>query len=201
MATKRTTASTTSAVKEKAATAETKRVIKKEHAVEPVVENVSAACEGVKPSYRVRTSLDPAMIVPVRNGFQGKLIYISRKTGEKFEWEEFGYEQDMELQELKAARNASKLYFENNWFLIDDPEVLEYLGVTQYYKYALSYNNFDDLFEMSAAEIKERVSKLSRGQRSSVVYRAKQLIADGVIESLKVITALEEALAVELLER
>lgn len=201
MGTKRTTTAAAGTVKENvAAIAEQKQAIKKVVVAEPEVAAAETKAE-TKPSYRVRNKLEPTMVVTVRNGFQGKLIYISRKTGEKFEWEEFGYEQDMELQELKSARNASKLYFENNWFLLDDPEVIEYLGVAQYYKYALSYDNFDSLFEMSSEEIKERISKLSRGQRSSVVYRAKQLISEGVIDSMKVISALEEALAVELIER
>lgn len=154
-----------------------------------------------KKQYRVKQELDPNMIVTVRNGFQGQLIYKSKHTQEKFIWEEFGTEQDMELRELKNAKNSSKAFFENNWFLLDDPAVIEYLGVTQYYKNALSYDSFDDLFSKSADEIKEIVSKLSAGQKKSVAYRAKQLIADETIDSIKVINALEESLSIELIER
>lgn len=154
-----------------------------------------------KPQYKVKRDLDPNMIITVRNGFQGRLIYKSRRTQERFEWESFGDEQDMDLQELKNAKNSSKSFFENNWFLIDDPEVLEYLGVTQYYKYALNFNSFDDLFKKDADEIKTTISRLSVGQKKSVAYRAKQLISDGVIDSIKVISALEDSLSIELIDR
>lgn len=151
--------------------------------------------------YKVKKNLDPNMIITVKNGFQGRLVYKSKRTQEKFEWDTFGDEQDMELQELKNAKNASKSFFINNWFLIDDPEVLDYLGVSQYYKYALNFNSFDELFSKQPDEIKETISHLSTGQKKSVAYRAKQLIADGVIDSIKVINALEDSLSIELIDR
>lgn len=154
-----------------------------------------------KKQYKVKKNLDPNMIVTVKNGFQGRLIYKSKRTNERFEWEEFGDEQDMDLQELKNARNASKAFFANNWFLIDDPEVLEYLGVAQYYKFALDFNSFDDLFTKAPSEIKDTIDRLSVGQKKSVAYRAKELIADGIIDSIKVINALEESLSIELIDR
>lgn len=145
--------------------------------------------------------LDPNMFVSVRNGFNGMLVYRSPRTHEVFVWNEFGNEQDMELSELKNAKNTAKVFFENNWFLIDDPEVLEYLGVARYYRNALTYDNFDELFEMSPDEITARIKLLSDGQKASVRYRARQLIEEGVIDSLKVIDAIEKSLGVELIER
>ncbi len=101
----------------------------------------------------------------------------------------------------RAPKSSSKKFFINNWFLFDDPEVVDYLGVSQYYKYALNAKNFDSLFDYSPDEIEERVAKLSNGQKKSVAYRAKQLIADGVIDSNRKISALEKSLGVELIER
>lgn len=146
-------------------------------------------------------AFDPNQIVTVRNGFQGKLVYKSKKTGEVFIWEEFGAEQDMELSELKSARSSSKKFFINNWFMIDDPEVIDYLGMGQYYKFALNIDEFDALFTKSAGEVRETVSKLSAGQKKSVAYRARQLIGRGEIDSNKVISTLEECLGIELVER
>lgn len=154
-----------------------------------------------KKPYKVKKNLDPNMVVTIKNGFQGRLVYQSKKTGETFIWEEFNDEQDMELSEVKAARNSSKKFFINNWFLIDDPEVVEYLGVEQYYKHALNSENFDEIFNKTAKEIKEIISQLSTGQKRSLAYRAKQLIEDGTVDSIKVIKALEDGLGVELILR
>ena len=55
--------------------------------------------------------VDPNQYVTVRNGFQGRLVYKSKRTGERFVWDSFGAEQDMELSELKMrvtpTRNTS----------------------------------------------------------------------------------------------
>lgn len=179
------------AVKEPAAAPEVK--------AEPVI-SVPDATEG-RTTYRVKETLDPNMYVPVRNGFNGKLIYKSRKTGERYVWERFGEEMDMELRELRAAKTSYKAFFENNWFMIDDPEVISYLGVERYYKNALRYEEFDTLFEMPAEEIEARIALLSKGQKASVAYRAKQLIREGGIDSLKTISVLEKALGIDLIEK
>ena len=150
--------------------------------------------------YRVKRDLDPNMIVPVKNGFPGVLVYRSRRTGELYRWQEFGAEQDMELSELKTAKNSCKEFFINAWFLIDDPEVLDWLGVSQYYKHTLSLDKFDSVLFEDADSLKQAISEMSSGQKRSLAYRAKQLIADKTIDSLAVIHVLEESLGVELIE-
>lgn len=145
--------------------------------------------------------VDPNQYVTVRNGFQGRLVYKSKRTGERFVWDSFGAEQDMELSELKNARNSNKKYFINNWFMFDEPWVVDYLGMTQYYKFAVSIKDFDKLFEKPATEIEKVISKLSEGQKKSIAYRAKQLIANGGIDSNRTIAALEKHLGIELIER
>lgn len=145
--------------------------------------------------------IDVHEYVTVRNGFQGKLVYISKRTGERFVWSEFGDEQEMELLELKNAKNSSKKFFINNWFMFDETWIPKYLGVEQYYRYAIGIDNFDNLFEMTPDEICEQISKLSKGQQRSIAYRARMLIADGGIDSNRVIKALEKALGIDLVEK
>ena len=112
-------------------------------------------------------------------------------------------EQMVELRELRNAKNTWKKYFINNWFMFDEEYawVVDYLGMSQYYKYALRIDEFDSLFKMSADEIEKAVSNLSAGQKRSVSYRAKQLIASKEIDSLSAIEALERSLGIELIEK
>lgn len=165
------------------------------------VDNAKAETTQANSQKRVRIDLDPNTIVTIRNGYNGTLVYQSKKTGEVFIWDSFGDEQDMELNELKAARNASKAFFINNWFLIDDPDVIEYLGVNQYYDNALSFDEFNELFDKTPSQIEDIISKLSVGQKRSVAYRARALVNDGEIDSNKVIATLEKCLGVSLMER
>ncbi len=145
--------------------------------------------------------VDQNRIITVKNGFQGRLVYKSKKTGERFVWDSFGAEQDMELGELRNARNSNKKYFINNWFMFDEQWVVDYLGMSQYYKFSIPIDSFDELFEKPAGEIEQTIAKLPEGQKRSIAYRAKQLIAEGGIDSNKTIATLERCLGTELIER
>lgn len=145
--------------------------------------------------------VDMTQYVIVRNGFQGRLVYKSSRTGEHFVWDEFGAEQEMELRELRNARNSSKKFFINNWFMFDEDWIIDFLGVKQFYKNAVSIDEFDSIFSKPADEIKTIIGDMSNGQKRSAAYRARQLIAAGEIDSNKAIAALEEALGTELIER
>ena len=158
-----------------------------------------AAEKTVKPI--VPKDIDPEQYVTVRNGFQGRLVYVSKHTGERFVWDQFGAEQEMELRELKNAKNSYKKFFEHNWFMFDEDWIVDYLGVQRFYRNAVRIEDFDEIFQKDAKTISEIISDMSDGQKKSVAYRARVLIADGAIDSNKAITALEESLGVELVER
>lgn len=147
--------------------------------------------------------IDPNQTVTVKNGFQGALVYESPRTGEMFKWESFADEQEIEIKELRNAKSAKKTFFANNWFMFDKENewVIDYLGLSQYYKNAVSLNGFDDLLTKPASEIAKVVSKLSKGQKQSIAYRARQMVIDGTIDSRKSISALENSLGIELIEK
>lgn len=157
----------------------------------------------IKKTEGVTTSkdVDVHQLVTVRNGFHGQLIYKSKRTGEVYIWEEFGDEQSIELSELRNAKASNKKFFSNNWFMFDDEWVVDYLGVRQFYKNALTIDNFDDIFDKSPDEIRDIVYGLSDGQRRSMIYRARQLIANGTIDSHKKIQALESSLKTNLVDK
>ena len=147
--------------------------------------------------------VDPHQIITVRNGFNGRLVYISPKSGETYVWDQFGDEQEMELSEVKSAKSSAKNFFINNWFMFDDEDrwVIDYIGVGQFYKNALDLDKFDELFSDTPERIEEIVSKMSDGQKQSLAYRARQMVVDGSIDSRRVVAALERSLGVDLDEK
>lgn len=168
------------------------------------VETVSVQAEAApKEKPIVPKEIDQNMIIPVVNGFPGRLVYVSKRSGESFVWEQFGDEQDMELKELRNVKSAAKAFFINGWmtFSKEYAWVIHYLGLEQYYKQALDLDEFEGLFEKSPAEVKKIISKLSTGQKQSVAYMAREKVISGEIDSRKLIQTFEEALGVELIER
>lgn len=155
------------------------------------------------PKKAVAKDIDMHQYITVYNGFHGHLVYTCKRTGETFIWEDFGDSQEIELVDLKSAKGSAKKFFVNNWFMFDpdDEWVIDYLGIGQYYKDAVALDSFDELFNMSPDELAERISKLSKGQKRSVAYRARQLISENGIDSNKVIDTLEKSLGTVLVEK
>lgn len=154
-----------------------------EHTYAPVPEDVS-----------------PNDIIMVRNGFNGRLVYISSKTQEKFTWDSFGDEVEMELKELRTAKGSQKGFFEKNWFMFDEEYswVIPYLGLTKFYEDTIPIEKMDELFSKSPSEIKRICAKLNKGQKESITYMAREKYSQGEIDSLKTISALEQGLGISL---
>lgn len=170
-----------------------------------VVDDININTEDATPTHTanriVPKDVDLNQYITVRNGFQGRLVYVSQRTGEKFIWDSFGDEQEIELRELKNAKNSNKGFFVKNWFMFDDDWVIDYLGVGRFYKHTVRIEDFDSLFELSPDELKKTVSLMPDGQKRSLAYRAKQLIKANKIDSLTTIGILENALNISLIER
>lgn len=157
-----------------------------------------------KPKYaEVPEDVSPNDIVMVRNGFNGRLVYVSTKTGEKYIWDELGDETEMEVKELRTAKNSQKKFFEDNWFMFDDEYswVIPYIGVTKYYENAVTIDSLKGVLKKTPAEIKKLCAKVNDGQKRTLIYLVKELYANGEIDSLKTVSALEEGLGISLSER
>lgn len=115
-------------------------------------------------------------------------------------WDEFGAEQEIQLRELRNAKNSNKSFFINNWFMFDDEWVVDYLGVGRYYKNAVRIEDFDKIFENDPATLESIISEMTDGQKKSLAYRAQVLIGEGKIDSIKAISVLERTLNVDLIE-
>lgn len=153
-------------------------------------------------AYTVK-DVDMNQYITVRNGFPGRLIYKSTRTGEIYTWDEIGAEQDMELKELRNARNASRKFFENNWFVFDDEYdwVIDFLGVRAFYNNIINSEGLDSLFKKSPAKIEAEIQTLTKGQKRTVAYRAMEMIRGKEIDSISVIEILEKGLGINLIER
>lgn len=154
----------------------------------------------LKPKSKTDIPLDT--MVEVFNATPGKLVYVSKKqTGYKETWDSFGESVYMELNELISMRNHAKRFFTENWILIEDIEILQFLNVDRYYNDIISINELEDIFNEEADILYEKVSKMSNGLKNTVGYKAKQYISEGKIDSLKAVEAIEKAVGFEIIER
>lgn len=139
-------------------------------------------------------------LVECKNGTRGGLYYRSPRTNMEWEWTEFGEIQEIEYGELVTMRGAHRRFFEDNWILIEDSDVLKKLGVERYYANALTTDNFDSVFSMKPNELRERLQTMSDGLKTAIHLRAVELAKEGTLDSISVVGVLNEVLGCDILQ-
>lgn len=142
-----------------------------------------------------RPDFDIHDFVEVKNGHVGKLVYVSKKTGEEIVWDSYGDVQELELIELKSARASSKAFFARNYFLLD-PDVVTWLNVGKYYENYIDDDAIVKLSKRPDAEIKKYVNSLTDDQRETFIPRVIRLIDEKIIDSRRAEEAFSKSLGI-----
>lgn len=173
----------------------TENVVKKN-----MSEEVGNVTKNIKNKVKAKPKLNLHDEVLVKNGYCGELNVLLPKSKYVITFSEFGDDDYIELAELKALRNSKPIFFERNWLIIEDDNVIDFLNVGKYYADYLTVEDIDELFELPVDEMIAKIQKLNQVTRDNIARRAVDMIKDGNIDSVKKIEALEEELGYNLTE-
>lgn len=169
----------------------------KEEIVEMPVEK---PVETLKPARKV---FDANTEVEVASNVAGRLVYVSKKTSERFEWTRLDDTNWMTIDELTTMRNTQRGFFENNWVKIvgeDANDIVTFLRLEKYYENFVDMANLSDILTMGKDEIAKKVSGLKYEIKDAIASAAKQAISEGELSDLTAIRALEKAIGYALLD-
>lgn len=143
-------------------------------------------------------------VVPVICNVVGGAIYESQRfKGYPIHWDSYGSVEYIELSELVSMRNTSRRFFEDNWIILGDTEdytaeqLYDFLKVSNLYKNIYTPENINDIFKLEPNDIIKKVSNLSKGMKSTIATKAKEMIDAKELDSNNKIEALETALNVK----
>jgi hypothetical protein len=151
-----------------------------------------------KKNTKTKVQLDLKMMVPCRNITAGSLTYISKKSGVEVNWNEPNDEEYIDVAELLTMKSSQPRFLNEPWVMIDDEEVIEYLGLKRIYDSIIDPEDIDSLLLMSPVEIQERLKKAPNGTRESVSIRARQMVENQELYDIRVIKILERELNIDL---
>ena len=142
-------------------------------------------------------------LVCVQSCFHGNLFYKSKRNGSIVEWQSFGEEQFMDVDELMYMRNTQPTFFKEQWVRLvgeNADAVFEFLHLDRYCKNNLKFDTFDDVFAMDPDDLITVVKGFAPSLRNSFARRAKELVEGGAINQLTTIKAIERATGYDLLK-
>jgi hypothetical protein len=148
---------------------------------------------------KMRKDIPLNTMVACRNACKNRLVYISRRQmGYEVTWENFGSTEWLELSELISLKNSYPRFFKDGWLIIEDPEIIEYLGIEKYYENIINIDDFESIFSVDPKELEEKLTELPSGFRDTVIEKARELIAEKKLDSMSRIEVIEKVFNVDL---
>ena len=139
--------------------------------------------------------------IDVQSCIVGKLIWKSKKTGYKMTWDAYGDINPMQVSDLIEMRNDSKYMFIANWVvLLGDraQDIMDYLQISQYYKDVLTPDDIDSILLGDPKDLGTALRTMKEATKEALVYKAREYVKDGTIDSSKTIKAIREATGVDI---
>jgi hypothetical protein len=131
-------------------------------------------------------------MIQVMNGVNGELIHRSARTGRMWKFTRFGQTDRMPFSELMSIYNVNPKCFEEGRLIVMNARVAENFNLTDTYKNIITPQNLDSLFTKDVDELKVIVDNLPQTMKFTFVIRAKELYAQGKLDSVKLVRYIEE---------
>lgn len=198
--TRKTTSRTTS--KSKAKAQETPEVVEAMEEVEEsqakeVAQEKEATPKKEVAKPRKKADINRDELILCRSAVRN-LVYISKRTSEKFEWSDFGDVQYISMGELITMKSTQPRMLKEGWIIVDDEEAIEQLGLAKMYGNLFEIDDIDEFFELSDSEMRRILTNMPRGFKNTLATFAREKVESGELDSNKKIKLLEELLEVDL---
>lgn len=186
--------------------------IKDEVPVETKVENTQKEDTETKIISRKNLKIGDDVILSVKSNVAGELIYINHKTGDEIHWAEYGDVQTLKAGDIRAMKAKQPRFLTENWIAVegiedadenyedvDIFEILEALGILQYYKDNFYPKNINEVFNWREEEMRNKIPSMPKTIKDTLIINANELISSGILDSMRKIKTLEEILGCELM--
>lgn len=136
-------------------------------------------------------------LIPVVSRNEGELFYKSTKTQQETYWKHYGDLQYLSFDEILNLRASQPRFIDDAWIVIDDEEVIEFLGLGDKYDQFFHIEDMDAyILNSTVDELKKEISVLPAGIKTSIGVAAKRLVEEDVLDSRGKILALEDKLGI-----
>lgn len=154
--------------------------------------------------------IDDTALINVRSNVFGELIFVDPVTKEIITWPQCGEVLPIAMSTLRHMKTGASKFFSNQLVVLtgfadenaekyEIADVYKALYISQYYKDIIDPANYEEICNWKPAEIKSKISMMSKGSRAKLMVALNTYIEKGILDSLKAIKTFEEALGCELM--
>lgn len=142
---------------------------------------------------KVRKVFEPSDPIPCRSITQGALYIEGDKTKYLYEWHHYGDVTDIEYRDLIAmVRSNSKWMFNPNFIVEDEDFIAENSVLGKFYANCYTVKEMHDILDLPIGEMLRAIEILPKTALESFKSIASTAVANGTLDSLAKIKALDE---------
>lgn len=134
-----------------------------------------------------------------RSVVEGSLYMQGAKTQMLYSWTEYGDVSEVEYRDLAAAVRSKSKFVYNPWFIVDDEDFLaEFPQLKKFYDESHTVRDLKRILNLPVNEMINEIKKLPAGAFESLKTIAAKQVADGVMDSVSKIRALDDLFGTDL---
>ena len=159
---------------------------------EKVEEVVKAPVKAKKEFHSDDTILCRSVVV-------GKLNMIGNNTNIVYRWMNYGDECEVEYRDLVSAVRSHSPHIYKPYFIVEDQDFIdEFRELKKFYSEKFTINELTDILNMNEGEMEDAIAILPDGAKEQFINIVSTSVADGTLDSVRKIKALERILDIDL---
>jgi len=149
------------------------------------------------PEKKVYQASDMILCKSVR---YGTLHHVSKKSGDMYEWADYGDEVPVAYGDLLALKSRKSKFLYAPWFLILDDQLVEEWKLADIYSYYEDFEDVEDFLQAGAITLRRKLPNAPQGYKDLIVHKAGEMIRHGTLDSIATIKAIDDILGKNLMD-
>lgn len=133
-------------------------------------------------------------LIPCKSVRYGTLQHVSKKSGNLYEWSDYGDIVDVEYGDLMALKARKSKFIFSPWFIILDDQLAEDWKLTDIYSYFEDFDDVEEFLQSGSMTIRRKLPNAPQGYKDLVTYTAGNMLRNGSLDSIATIKAVDEIL-------
>ena len=161
------------------------------------VDNKKVSAEVVKETTAKvveRINYQTTDLIPCKSVRYGTLQHVSKKSGNLYEWSDYGDIVDVEYGDLMALKARKSKFIFAPWFIILDDQLAEDWKLTDIYSYFEDFDDVEEFLQSGSVTIRKKLPNAPQGYKDLVTYTAGNMLRNGSLDSIATIKAVDEIL-------
>lgn len=147
-----------------------------------------------------RKKRDPEDWIPCKSVNVGRTFFIGPKTETPYEFGYKGEVVEIEYKDIVAAVHHNSSMFYKPFIMIEDEDVVnEFPKLKKLYESLYDVGEIEDIFKLNPTMMVRKLKELPAGFLDSVKNTAATMIADGSLDSVRTIQALDDFFGTKLM--